>query len=715
MKRRCAAVVILLIIQTFLVVPTFPSTSGNQQKCIDQQIPCMKEMGVDVLNHTDDFNLMMNIKRKSYLTYHPGMTYDDIDKSFLSYWDIKSKDRKGTNEKIDQGSRVIYVPDDYPSIQSAIDNATDGDIIIVRDGIYRENLFIDKSITIRSENGNKNCTIRPQDSDTPTITVYNVSCNIVGFKIRYGEAGILMKKAFGCNISDNIIRDNIYDIRLFSSFNNTIYNNTLGHFWSCDYFGIQMKNSHHNIIKKNTIKSLAVYGFGIHLINSTENLIDSNYIYDCNYGIILEKLSIQNIVTNNTLLANFHGSIHLYDSGHNFIIRNNITKTEWGGTFFYQSNHTVFTDNALTQDALKVHRSYQLTIENNTVNGEPLIYLENKEGKIIAERCGEIILVNCRNITILNQNMTGSIYGIELWNTSNSTVSDSSFSSTLHSRMGIDICLAYSNDNIICRNTFEGYLDTGVKVTHSYRNKIFSNTFIKNEKCIHLVHSNYNKIHNNTIVCRDTYGIVISKSDHNLITHNDVYTVLKCYFPAISISKSKYNYLTHNYIHNNSVGIEIISEATYNNIVQNVFYNNTRAVALDFTSSHSNVSFNWFFGNSCGVDISESRCNRVTFNHFFNNSHDLKIFYGMENRINYNNFLSDKDSGKVTFTYVFPFVLTHNNWNGNYWGRKLLLPKIIWGILEPIPYAGFGCPWPDFDFSPAPQPYDIPRPEAGIS
>ena len=48
---------------------------------------------------------------------------------------------------------VIYVPDDYPTIQAAIDNASDGDTIIVRDGTYTENIDVDKRLTIRSENG----------------------------------------------------------------------------------------------------------------------------------------------------------------------------------------------------------------------------------------------------------------------------------------------------------------------------------------------------------------------------------------------------------------------------------------------------------------------------------------------------------------------------------------------------------------------------------
>ena len=33
-------------------------------------------------------------------------------------------------------ARTIYVPDDYEKIQWAVDNASDGDMIIVRDGIY---------------------------------------------------------------------------------------------------------------------------------------------------------------------------------------------------------------------------------------------------------------------------------------------------------------------------------------------------------------------------------------------------------------------------------------------------------------------------------------------------------------------------------------------------------------------------------------------------
>jgi len=43
-------------------------------------------------------------------------------------------------------ARTIYVPEVHAGIQWAVDNATDGDTIIVRDGIYYENVDIDKRL-----------------------------------------------------------------------------------------------------------------------------------------------------------------------------------------------------------------------------------------------------------------------------------------------------------------------------------------------------------------------------------------------------------------------------------------------------------------------------------------------------------------------------------------------------------------------------------------
>lgn len=43
----------------------------------------------------------------------------------------------------------IYVPDDYAKIQWAVDNATIGDTIIVKSGIYYENVNVTKQLILR--------------------------------------------------------------------------------------------------------------------------------------------------------------------------------------------------------------------------------------------------------------------------------------------------------------------------------------------------------------------------------------------------------------------------------------------------------------------------------------------------------------------------------------------------------------------------------------
>ena len=56
-------------------------------------------------------------------------------------------------------ARTIYVPDDYAKIQWAVDNASAGDTIIVRDGIYYESITVSRQLTIKSEKGPANCIV----------------------------------------------------------------------------------------------------------------------------------------------------------------------------------------------------------------------------------------------------------------------------------------------------------------------------------------------------------------------------------------------------------------------------------------------------------------------------------------------------------------------------------------------------------------------------
>lgn len=53
-------------------------------------------------------------------------------------------------------SRTIVVPSDYPTISEAIKNASPGDAILVKNGIYRErSLEINKTLSLIGENANE--------------------------------------------------------------------------------------------------------------------------------------------------------------------------------------------------------------------------------------------------------------------------------------------------------------------------------------------------------------------------------------------------------------------------------------------------------------------------------------------------------------------------------------------------------------------------------
>ena len=86
---------------------------------------------------------------------------------------------------------TIVVPDDYTTIQEAIDNAAEGDTIYVKKGIYHENIGIAKPISLIGED--RNSTIidgAPSEGYRVPVSIKCDRVNISGFTLRYGYAGI---------------------------------------------------------------------------------------------------------------------------------------------------------------------------------------------------------------------------------------------------------------------------------------------------------------------------------------------------------------------------------------------------------------------------------------------------------------------------------------------------------------------------------------------
>ena len=200
---------------------------------------------------------------------------------------------------------TIYVPDDYESIQQAIDNAKNGDTIIVRDGIYKENIKTDKSVTLKSENGSANCIVQAAE-----ITADNVT--VSGFTIRGAEIYI---KANNSVITNNNVETKNHGIYLDYSNNNIITNNNI-------------ENSDHGIYVCKDAGICLRYDYGIYLDYSNNNLITNNNIENNNYGIYLYGSN-----NNSIYLNNFNNNIYSRKSTNHFNSPKPITYQYNGKTF----------------------------------------------------------------------------------------------------------------------------------------------------------------------------------------------------------------------------------------------------------------------------------------------------------------------------------------------------------------------------------------------
>jgi parallel beta-helix repeat protein len=186
------------------------------------------------------------------------------------------------------------------------------------------------------------------------------------------------------------------------------------------------------------------------------------------------------------------------------------------------SDRNVITDNDFFNCGIYATTSqYSNTIENNNVNGKPLIY----RNKIYNEKitcAGQIILLDCINITIENTNISNVYYGIYLktskyckivGNTitnSNIFFKESDKNEILDNEISFinfrtmyqsrGIVLQFSNENIISGNHIFSNQGTGLDFYYSDINIVEKNSFARNINGIKLDESDLNIIYKNNFV-----------------------------------------------------------------------------------------------------------------------------------------------------------------------------------------------------------------------
>jgi parallel beta-helix repeat protein len=238
---------------------------------------------------------------------------------------------------------------DFTGIQDAINKATDGDTIIVHSGVYYENVVVDKSVTLKG------------------IGHPVVDAGGWGNAIRLTADGITL---VGFNATNSGRFQSDGGIKVTSN-NNTIKGNNA----SSNGVGIDLSfSSNNNRITGNNVSNNN--GNGIGLSSSSNNTITGNNVSN-NYwgGISLSSSSDNNTITGNNASNNYWGGIGLFSSSSNSITGNNVSNNNYDGIrLYYPRNNNTITGNVFVNDGLS-YFSYQNTVEDNTVNGKPLVYL----------------------------------------------------------------------------------------------------------------------------------------------------------------------------------------------------------------------------------------------------------------------------------------------------------------------------------------------------
>jgi len=285
----------------------------------------------------------------------------------------------------------------------------------------------------------------PQDFSAIVIERDNIIINGNGFAVE----GMGAMRSTGIKL---IFRSNV-----------TIINITIRNF----YWAIWLDESSSNTISENNIAESN--GMGVGVLNSSNNTISGNNITNCWDGIWLGI------------------------SSNNKISRNNITNSRCGLHLAGSSNNIV-NENSFVKSGLFVYDSYGNVVNDNMVNGKPLICLEGVSNTSVGE-AGQVVLVRCDQVIVKGLNLSDTFMGVELWQTNNTQIMGNNIAG--NSLCGIGIL--NSSSNIINGNniTNNGY---GIFLEGSSSNSICQNKVIRNDYGIFLVESSDNNIHHNNLI-----------------------------------------------------------------------------------------------------------------------------------------------------------------------------------------------------------------------
>jgi nitrous oxidase accessory protein len=521
---------------------------------------------------------------------------------------------------------TITVPDDYSTIQEAVNNANVGDTVFVRNGTYYENVVINKSLTLVGESKDaiiwQNYTyvtleISEDNVTVEGFTIFNYfevyesppmpccmflnsssDCQIRDneFGFDYPSYGLAIKGGSGNRIekntaqngifvyggSENRIEENVVDdvgIYVYGSTLNVIIKNTV----YSQYYPLELTNSNYNYILYNCLYPISYMQVCVSMRNSNNNTIEGNTMVGGGAEMI-SRMELWASCNNSIFHNNFDG-----DRGVEMLVNEDSERNVWndgypsGGNYWTDYNGTDLDKDGIgdtpyvidesNQDNYPLMNPWSPTVQNlNTglyytaIQGA-ISALETLDGHKIFVSSGTYV----ENVRI---NKSISLVGENKYN----TIIDGNSSGTV---------LRITADNVnvtnftISNGTAMG-IAGGVALTDCAGCHINNNIFRDNLHGMVLENCSNSVIADNVILCPPwhgtplaTDGILMYNPSKNVIANNTISSG----YVALGLVGGLQNTVQGNRFYSNWYGIRI-HDSTNNTIFANEVFNNKRGIHI---------------------------------------------------------------------------------------------------------------------------------------
>jgi len=328
-----------------------------------------------------------------------------------------------------------------------------------------------------------------------------------------------------------------------------------------------------SIINNNiTLLNGAGYQFGMEITPRYTNIIDNNRLYGCGflYGADIYTLTEKNIFGTNYVNDRY---FYYY-----------LNETNLGSLDFAGAGQVILQNcnNSIIQNQDLTNATRGVTLRNCNdimINANNLSY----------NHYSGVYTNGCKNITIISNNASYCVAGISIWSTSLSTIMENNISYT---NVGINL----RGDNNTIFNNFISNNEKGLYTHYTYNNSITRNEFLGNILAVEASFiTGFNFSEN--IVRHNGNGIYLGGNpivnNTNFLTNNTIeyntgygLKIFRTYDICV---------VEGNSIRFNTKGLEVIS--THNSIIKNNTLQNNQ-IGLLFSSDDNIITYNKFINNS---------------------------------------------------------------------------------------------------------------------